>query len=79
MTIWSGVRPAVAIDTAAAPVASAIRRRSACTAGADALSGSASTRHAIVEAVPMTAQVPAVVARFRSTRPISSSGTSPGR
>ena len=61
--------------TAAAPVASAARRRSACTAGMAAVPGSmmpsASAMQAIVLAVPMTAQVPAVVARRPSTSSIS--------
>ncbi len=52
--------------TAAAPVASAARRRSAWTAGMAAVPGSdmpsASAMQAMVEAVPITAQVPAVVA-----------------
>ena len=48
------------------PLASAARRRSACTAGIAAVPGSAmpsaSVMQAMVLAVPMTAQVPAVVA-----------------
>ncbi len=55
--------------TARAPLASAARRRSACTAGIAALPGSAmpsaSAIDAIVDAVPITAQVPAVVAQKR--------------
>jgi hypothetical protein len=77
------VRPARAISTAAAPVASPTRSRSACTAGAVALPGRAmpraSTMQAMVLAVPITAQVPAVVARLRSTSAISASSTSPAR
>ena len=69
--------------TAAAPVASAARSRSACTAGIAAVPGrimpSASTRQAMVEAVPMTAQVPAVTASLPSTSEISASLTSPAR
>ncbi len=60
--ILSGVRPCLAICTAAAPVCSAMRTRSAVTAGGDAPPGSmipsASATHAIVLAVPITEQVP---------------------
>ncbi len=69
--------------TAAAPVASAARSRSACTAGIAAVPGSAmpsaSVRQAIVLAVPITAQVPAVVARLLSISPIPASLTFPAR
>src|SRR5258708_2992790 len=69
--------------TASAPVASAARSRSACTAGMAAVPGStmpsASTRQAMVEAVPITAQVPAVVASLPSTSLISLSSTLPAR
>ena len=62
---------------------SAIRSRSACTAGIAAEPGSAtpraSARQAMVEAVPMTAQVPAVTARRPSTARISASSSSPAR
>jgi hypothetical protein len=68
---------------AAAPVASAARSRSACTAGIAAVPGSispsASAMQAMVEAVPMTAQVPAVTASWPSTSEISCSPTSPAR
>ena len=74
--IWAGVSRERASATAVSPVASAARRRSACTAGMAAVPGSAmpsvSARHAIVLAVPITAQVPAVVARLPSMPAISS-------
>ena len=60
----------------ARPLASATRSRSACTAGMAAVPGSAmpsaSAMQAMVLAVPITAQVPAVVARLPSTSSISS-------
>ncbi len=63
------------ISTARRPLASPARSRSACTAGIAALPGSAmpsaSASAAMVEAVPITAQVPAVVARLPSTASIS--------
>ena len=69
--ILSGVRSDRASATARAPVASAARSRSACTAGIAAVPGSvmpsASAMAAMVEAVPMTAQVPAVVTSRPST------------
>ena len=69
--------------TAAAPVASAARNRSACTAGIAAVPGrimpSASAMQAMVEAVPMTAQVPAVVASRPSMSVISLSSILPAR
>jgi len=69
--------------TACRPLASAARSRSACTAGIAAVPGSAipsaSASEAIVLAVPITAHVPAVVARFSSMRPISSALTPPAR
>ncbi len=72
----SGVRPLRPISTAVAPEASAARRRSACTAGMAAVPGSiipsVSAMAAIVLAVPITPQVPAVVASFSSTASISS-------
>ena len=59
-----------AICTARRPLSSAARSRSACTAGIAAVPGSAmpsaSAIDAMVEAVPITAQVPAVVARLPS-------------
>ena len=72
-----------ASSTARAPVASAARSRSACTAGMAAVPGSAmpsaSAMDAIVEAVPITAQVPAVVARLPSMVSISAELTFPAR
>ena len=66
-----------------APVASAARSRSAWTAGIAAVPGrimpSASAIEAIVLAVPITAQVPAVVARLPSISWISSASISPAR
>ena len=68
---------------ASAPVASAQRSRSAWTAGMVAESGSAmpiaSAMQAMLLAVPMTAQVPAVVARLPSIRSISARSISPAR
>ncbi len=82
-TIVSGVSLEPISFTAAAPVASAARRRSACTAGMAAVPGrimpSASARQAMVEAVPITAQVPAVVASLPSTSEISSASILPAR
>ena len=78
-----GVRSEPINRTASAPVASAARSRSACTAGIAAVPGrimpSASTMQAMVEAVPITAQVPAVVARLPSTWLISFSSMAPAR
>jgi hypothetical protein len=55
-------QPFLINSTAQRPLASAARRRSACTAGIAALPGSAmpsaSAIDAMVEAVPITAQVP---------------------
>ena len=69
--------------TAARPVSSAATRRSACTAGMAAVPGSdmpnASAMQAMVLAVPITAQVPAVVARRPSTWSISARSTVPAR
>ncbi len=83
VTMRSGVRPEAASRIAARPVASAARSRSACTAGIAALPGrimpSASAIEAIVLAVPITAQVPAVVARLPSISWISAADTSPAR
>ncbi len=79
----SGVSFCRASATAAAPVASAARSRSAWTAGIAAVPGSimpsASAIAAMVLAVPITAQVPAVVARLPSISSISSRLTSPAR
>ena len=81
--ICEGVRRDRTSPTAASPVASAARSRSACTAGMAALPGSAMPRasatQAIVLAVPMTAQVPAVVARRPSTSSTSSRVSAPAR
>jgi hypothetical protein len=81
--ILSGVSFEPISLTASAPVSSAARKRSACTAGIAAVPGrmmpSPSARHAMVEAVPITAQVPAVVARLFSTSVISFSSTLPAR
>jgi hypothetical protein len=81
--ICAGVTRERASATAASPVASAARRRSACTAGMAAVPGrarpSVSARHAIVLAVPITAQVPAVVARLPSMPSISSFVSCPAR
>src|ERR1700687_1279273 len=70
-----GAGPDCASATALAPEASARRRRSACTAGMVAAPGRlipiASVMHAIVLAVPMTMQVPAVGARRELTASIS--------
>ncbi len=83
VTMRSGVSLEPIRRTAAAPVASAARSRSACTAGIAAVPGSimprASARQAMVEAVPMTAQVPAVVASRPSTASISVASMSPAR
>ena len=61
--ILSGVSRSLPIATARAPVASALRMRSAITAGMHAPPGSimpiASVHSAIVLAVPITMQVPA--------------------
>jgi hypothetical protein len=81
--ICAGVTRERASATAVSPVASAARRRSAWTAGIAAVPGSAmpsvSARHAIVLAVPMTAHVPAVVARLPSIPAISSFVSWPAR
>ena len=83
LIIRSGVRFEPMSRTAAAPVASAARSRSACTAGIAAVPGRimprASATHAMVEAVPITAQVPAVTASRPSTSMISLCVTSPAR
>jgi len=81
--IWLGRSRVAPSVTACRPLASAARRRSACTAGIAAVPGSAmpsaSAIAAIVLAVPITAQVPAVVARFCSIWQISSAVTPPAR
>ena len=79
----SGVRPMPIMRTAAAPEASAARMRSACTAGIAAVPGSvmpsASAMAAMVEAVPITAQEPAVVTSLPSTSSMSACGMRPAR
>ncbi len=83
VTIWLGRIGCDASSTARRPDASAARSRSACTAGMAAVPGSAmpsaSAIDAIVLAVPITAQVPAVVARFASISRICSASTLPAR
>src|SRR5829696_4983851 len=74
---------ALAIAAATLPLASADRKRSACGAGIVALIGSerpsASVMHAMVEAVPITMQVPTDGARRLLTASISMSSISPAR
>src|SRR6266536_857326 len=74
---------ALAIAAATLPLASAERNRSACGAGIVALIGSdrpsASVMHAIVEAVPITMQVPTDGASRPLTASISMSSISPAR
>src|SRR4249919_149592 len=74
---------ALAIAAATLPLASADRKRSACGAGIVALIGSerpsASVMHAMVEAVPITMQVPTDGARRPLTASISTSSISPAR
>ena len=81
--ILSGVSDEPASSTARRPVASAARSRSACTAGIAAVPGrtmpSVSAMQAMVLAVPMTAQVPAVVASRPSMSSISSAPMPPAR
>ena len=68
--------------TAALPVSSAATSRSECTAGIAAVPGSdmpsASAMQAMVDAVPITAQVPAVTDKRPSTVSISSESTVAG-
>ena len=70
-------------STARRPLASAARSRSACTAGMAAVPGSAMPRasaiDAMVEAVPITAQEPAVAARLPSISSIPAWSTCPAR
>ena len=79
----SGVIRDSASRTAASPVASPARSRSAWTAGMAAVPGSVmpsvSATQAMVLAVPMTAQVPDVVASRLSTPSISSFEMPPAR
>jgi hypothetical protein len=81
--IWSGVMRFFAMSTATAPVRSAIRTRSAVTAGAEAPPGtiipSASVTHAMVLAVPITEQVPTLATSWLFTREISSESISSAR
>ncbi len=74
---------ATAIAAATLPLASAQRKRSACGAGMVALIGkerpSASVMQAMVEAVPITMQVPTDGARRPLTASISTSSISPAR
>src|SRR6266480_2075006 len=74
---------AVAIAAATLPLASAERKRSACGAGIVALIGSdrpsASVMQAMVDAVPITMQVPTDGARRPLTASISTSSISPAR
>src|SRR5437764_11552184 len=74
---------AFAIAAATLPLASAERKRSACGAGMVALIGSdspsASVMQAIVDAVPITMQVPTEGARRPLTASISTSSISPAR
>jgi hypothetical protein len=73
----------LAISAATRPLASARRKRSACGAGIVALIGSdspmASIMQAMVEAVPITMQVPTDGARRPLTASISASSMSPAR
>ncbi len=81
--IFAGVSFSLAIATARAPVASALRMRSAITAGIAAPPGNimpiASVHSAIVLAVPITMHVPAVGASFSLTSLISCWSISPAR
>src|ERR1700688_3086361 len=74
---------ATAIAAATLPLASAKRKRSACGAGIVALIGSdrpsASVMQAMVEAVPITMQVPTDGASRPLTASISTSSISPAR
>ena len=74
---------AIAIAAATLPLASAERKRSACGAGMVALIGSerpsASVMQAMVEAVPITMQVPTDGASRPLTASISTSSISPAR
>ena len=75
--------PALAISTARVPVASAMRMRSADTAGAVAAPGSVkpsvSASDAMVEAVPITMQVPEVGIRLSCARSRFASSRVPAR
>ena len=81
---WLGFGPfAFAIAAATLPLASARRKRSACGAGMVALIGSerpsASVTQAMVDAVPITMQVPTDGASRPLTASISLSSISPAR
>src|SRR3982751_1478679 len=81
---WLGLGPLdFAISAATLPLASAERNRSACGAGIVALIGSdrpnASVMQAMVEAVPITMQVPTDGASRPLTASISTSSISPAR
>jgi len=77
------VRRSRAIRTACAPVCSAMRMRSAVTAGGEAPPGtvmpSASAMQAMVLAVPMTEQVPTLATSWLLTSAVSSASISPAR
>jgi len=79
----SMVRRSRAIRTACAPVCSAMRMRSAVTAGGEAPPGtvmpSASAMQAMVLAVPMTEQVPTLATSWLLTSAVSSVSISPAR
>ena len=81
--ISEGLIGLLSMLTAALPDSSAATSLSAATAGIAAVPGSdmpnTSVIMAIVEAVPITAQVPAVEANLTSTRSISSLSISPAR
>ena len=81
--ISEGLIGLLSMLTAALPDSSAATSLSAATAGIAAVPGSdmpnTSAIMAIVEAVPITAQVPAVEANLTSTRSISSLSISPAR
>ena len=75
--------PEMANSAARLPLASAMRRRSACVAGAVALMGSArpiaSTRHAMVLAVPIELQVPTEGHRRPLISSVSATSIAPAR
>ena len=83
LRILSGVSFRLNRSTAAAPVRSATRTRSAVTAGGDALPGSAmpsaSATQAIVLAVPITEQVPTLATSCWLTSAISCASISSAR
>jgi len=81
--IRSMVSPSRAIWTAWVPVCSAMRARSAVTAGGEAPPGmvmpSASARQAMVLAVPITEQVPTLATSWSFTASVSWASISPAR